>query len=122
MMNAQASNASPRCPLATTTMTMGSVGRSRPYPVHDPGVEDVPALGRVAADPLDGALGHPGIVLQRHLADVAALVDVAHEPHERGDRPHLRVGAVDLLDERAGVERRFLDADRVHHPSRSANE
>ena len=60
--------------------------------VDDDDAGQVPALARLPFDPGEGLLGHAGVVLQRHLLDALARVEVADQADEAHDGADLPTG------------------------------
>jgi hypothetical protein len=64
---------------------MGSPGSIRPWRVDDEAVVQWPAPPGLGLDPLDLALGHARIVLERHGEERCAAMRGAHEAGEARD-------------------------------------
>src|SRR6185436_13988604 len=79
-------------------------------------IDHVPARPGFLDDLGDRALGHSGIVLERHRTHGCVFVDIAHKPHERRDCADLCVSAGDRLDLGAAIEVFALDEDLHRYP------
>src|SRR6185312_17212913 len=69
------------------------------------------AASRLRLDAFELALGHAGIMFQRHRADLFVAGDVAHQPDERRDAADAGLAARQRLDLGADIEILALDAD-----------
>jgi hypothetical protein len=59
-----------------------------------------------------GALGHPRVMLQRHVQHVAPFVQIARQPDEGGDRSDARIGAPQARQFSADLEVLLLHSNR----------
>ena len=72
--------------------------------MYDQSVVDVPASFRLPDDLFDRLFRHARIVLERHLRDGVALVNVPHDTDEARHPPDLGIAAAQRRDLRAHVE------------------